>query len=419
MTFYDDHCSYLIPMGGWFFFSTLLTTYNKEIFGSKQMAFPCPLLMTSVHFFAQWIICYSLTSFFPRTFGGAEVKAMSWRTYLLVSIPCGCVTSFDIGLSNEALVRITITFYTMVKASSPIFVLFFAFIFRIEKITLSLIMVIAVIAFGELLTVYGETEFNLLGFILCLSSSVLAGLRWTLVQFSLNSLDPPLASAISTLRVISSSMFISLFIISLIVEKPIRTLSDSPFFATSSASLETFLIGIVGAFLAVSMILCEYNLIMKSSALILMIGGIIKELTNIFLGVSVFKDTLDALNVTGCSIVFGGVILYKIIFHSNVCRRKEQCSHPGQFTECKKILTSNGETEEFEIIEFGEGDTSAGLGFDSKNRKNDFLLLKEVTRLQAEINFLKNELQMKDDFIKQINSKTTMNSDTIVCEQAE
>ena len=113
---------------------------------------------------------------------------MSWHTYLSTSIPCGCVASFDIGMANLALVRISITFYTMIKASAPIFVLFFAFIFRIEQITIGvsffvflcfcleangvfkLVLVIGIISVGELLTVWGEVDFDVLGFILCLGS---------------------------------------------------------------------------------------------------------------------------------------------------------------------------------------------------------------------------------------------------------
>jgi len=45
-----------------------------------------------------------------------------------------------------------------------------------------LVSVVGTIAVGELLAVYGETSFNLRGFLLCLSASVLSGLRWTLVQ---------------------------------------------------------------------------------------------------------------------------------------------------------------------------------------------------------------------------------------------
>jgi len=369
MTFYENHCSYLIPMAGWFFFSALLSLYNKYIFGSKEMAFPCPLTMTSVHFLMQWIVSYCLTSCFPRVFGGGEVKAMSWRNYLLVSIPCGCVTSFDIGLSNEALVRITITFYTMVKASSPIFVLFFAFIFRIEQITFSLISVIAVITFGEFLTVFGEAEFNAVGFILCLSSSILAGLRWTMVQFFLNRLEPPLVSAISTLRLVSSTMFISLTLIAFIVEEPIHTLYHSPFFASRSDSVETVLIAFIGAFLAVSMVLCEFCLIMKSNAIVLMIGGIVKELFTITLGVSIFKDTLDTINIIGCLIVFSGVVLYKTTIHSNAREMKKESSYSKQYAQNEKvnICEINNDVDQKNIYgNLTENDNSTSLDIDDE-----------------------------------------------------
>lgn len=315
MSFYKKHCTYLPAMAGWFLFSALLSGYNKFVFGEKKMAFPCPLTLTSMHFLCQWIISYALTSSYPDVFGGREVKEMCWRTFMVVSLSCGCVTSFDVGLSNLALVHITITFYTMVKASAPIFVLLFASLLRIEQITMNLVLVILVIAIGEFLTVYGEAEFNLLGFLLCLSSSVLSGLRWTIVQFSLKTLDPPLKTALSTMRVISGSMFFSLFLFALILEQPFQTLPGSPFFSSTIDSTKTIIIGLSGAFLAVSMVLCEFYLIMKSSAIVLMIGGVVKELTTIFLGVSVFKDTLDAVNIFGCTIVFGGVLLYKILFH--------------------------------------------------------------------------------------------------------
>ena len=104
---YSEHCTYLIPMLGWFVFSGLLSLYNKYIFGETHMAFPCPLLMTSVHFLVQFIWSYTLSRKYPITFGGDQVDAMSWNTYLTVAIPCGLVTSFDVGLSNLALVRIT------------------------------------------------------------------------------------------------------------------------------------------------------------------------------------------------------------------------------------------------------------------------------------------------------------------------
>ena len=114
-----------------------------------------------------------------------------------VSIPCGLVTALDVGFSNMALVRISITFFTMVKSSSPIWVLISAFIFGLEKITCNLILVGALITSGEILTAFGEVEFDTVGFLLCLTAAVLSGIRWTLMQFKLQKVDPPGLSGLS------------------------------------------------------------------------------------------------------------------------------------------------------------------------------------------------------------------------------
>ena len=283
MGFYQDHCVYLPAMLGWFIFSALLSSYNKLVFGSGHMAFPCPLLLTSLHFFVQWIFSWSVTAAFPKHFGGDQVANMPWKSYLSTSIPCGLVTSGDVGLSNLSLVRISITFYTMVKASTPIFVLGWAYILGIERITISLIGVVIVIALGEFLTVAGEIHFDMVGFFLCLSASILSGARWTLVQLKLHTLDPPLKTTIATMRVISPSMFLSMLIISLCIEKPWVKLS-SGYFETVGQGFWTLGMGMIGATFAVAMIICEFYLIMRANAIVLMIGGVIKEMITIIVG---------------------------------------------------------------------------------------------------------------------------------------
>jgi len=83
----------------------------------------------------------------------------------------------DIGLSNASLKFITLAFYSMVfvcvhgglmvalcKSSTLAFVLGFAFLFRLEKMELRLILVIATITIGVILMVATETEFVLTGY---------------------------------------------------------------------------------------------------------------------------------------------------------------------------------------------------------------------------------------------------------------
>lgn len=328
-------------MSGWFIFSILLSAYNKHVFGSGEMAFPCPLTLTSMHFLLQWLVSLLLTSTCPTTFGG-EVKKMSWNAFLATSIPCGCIASFDIGLANLALVRITITFYTMIKASAPIFVLFFAFIFRIEKITMGLVLVIAIISAGELLTVWGEVDFDFTGFILCLGSSVCSGLRWTLVQFKIQNLEPPLKSAVSTMRLLSPSMFFSMLILCIIIERPVSTLAASTYFATFGDSCSTLLIALAGGSLAISMVLCEFYLILKTNAIVLMLGGIIKEMITILVGATAFHDQLDILNISGCIVVFSGVIFYKIILYFNKLEKEKD---RGEYGVAESLATTLEDSE--------------------------------------------------------------------------
>jgi solute carrier family 35, member C2 len=313
------------------------------------MNFPCPLLMTSLHFLYQWIVSASVLRRWStpapppsgenndnnnnnnNTSGSigimldrdsTRLASMSWEEWIAVSIPCGLVTSGDIGLSNLAIVTLSLSFYTMIKASTPIFVLGWAYIFGIERITWPLIGVVLVIGAGEFLTVKGEVDFEFNGFLLCLTAAMLSGARWTMVQLKLQTMDPPLKSPISTMRLLAPSMFASMLLLSLVFEKPWVQLAGY----STEYNVKAVAIGLVGAKFAIAMIFCEFYLIMHASAIILMIGGVMKELLTIILGVTIFKDKLNRINILGSVIVFLGVLLYKVVFH---LEKQQKATRPG------------------------------------------------------------------------------------------
>ena len=262
---------------------------------------------------------------------------MSWREWMHTSVPCGLVTSGDIGLSNLSLVTISITFYTMVKASTPIFVLLWAYVFGIETITCNLILVVAIIATGEFLTVAGEVGFEPIGFFLCLTASMLSGMRWTLVQLKLQTMDPPLKTTITTMRLLAPSMFVSMLFLSLIVEQPWSKFDH----LTTSEATYILALGLMGAFLATAMILCEFHLIMYASAIILMLGGVMKEMITIFVGVFYFGDNLNRLNLAGCFVVFLGVIFYKVTHYLDKRTREEALRKRSASDDDLSLLTGN------------------------------------------------------------------------------
>ncbi|CAB9520206.1 Solute carrier family 35 member C2 (Partial), partial [Seminavis robusta] len=156
-------------------------------------------------------------------------------------------------------------------------------------------------------------DFAFKGFLLCLMASVLSGARWTLVQLKIQKMDPPLKTSVATMRVLAPFMCVTMVVVSILLENPREKLKD---YMDSWKTISFVLgLGMGGACLAVLMILCEFYLIMHSNAVVLMIGGVIKEILTIFIGVGFFGDTINFVNFLGCCVVFAGVILYKVTHH--------------------------------------------------------------------------------------------------------
>jgi hypothetical protein len=109
----------------------------------------------------------------------------TWKEYSTGVLPNGVATGLDIGFSNASLSIITLSFYTMCKSSAPLFLLLFAFLWRIETPTWGLAGIVAVISTGLVMLVDGEVEFNLLGFFLVMSAAAMSGIRWTIAQILL------------------------------------------------------------------------------------------------------------------------------------------------------------------------------------------------------------------------------------------
>ncbi|KAH9794207.1 putative sugar phosphate/phosphate translocator [Citrus sinensis] len=145
----------------WYTFSTFLTLYNKTLLGDDMGKFPAPLLMNTVHFSMQAILSKAIIWFWSHR----------WTLPFTV-VPTGLATALDVNLSNESLVFISVTFATMCKSASPIFLLVFAFAFRLESPSIKLL-------------VAKETEFEFWGFLFVMLAAVMSGFRWCMTQILL------------------------------------------------------------------------------------------------------------------------------------------------------------------------------------------------------------------------------------------
>ena len=141
----------------------------------------------------------------------------------------------DIGLSNLSLKFITLSFYSaslylsiplmslplppaMCKSSSLIFVLLFAFLFRLEIFSWRLVFVITLISAGVVLMVATETAFHLAGMVMVFSASALGGLRWSLTQILLKKRNMGMDTPVATVYWLAPVMGFTLALVSMVVE---------------------------------------------------------------------------------------------------------------------------------------------------------------------------------------------------------
>ena len=144
----------------------------------------------------------------------------------------------------------------MVKSSTLLFVLLFAFIFRIETPSLRLVGVILLISFGVFLMVFNTTAVSISGLIMVFSASGLAGLRWALTEMVMKKKAIGLSNPFATIFWLAPLMALSLAVVSLGLEGW-GNVFNSEHLQGSKAILTTLVIIFPGG-LAFAMVSSEY-----------------------------------------------------------------------------------------------------------------------------------------------------------------
>lgn len=299
----------------WFSLSMALSLYNKWMFsshdnkkGRKNLNFPFPLFTTAGHMLVQFLGSFLVLTLIPRLKPPKDHN-LTVKDYTTRIGPCGMATGLDIGFSNASLKTITLAFYTMCKSSSLAFVLLFAFLFRLEKLRLSLVGVIAIITVGVVLMVATETHFVLEGFILVVTAAAMGGLRWALTQILLKE-NPSTSNPFSSIFHLAPIMFASLIVVAMVLEGPIAFLRAPLWSQKGLLAIPILLFPGVLAFL---MTASEFGLIQRTSVVTLSVAGIFKEVLTIGLSALVYGDELTPMNISGLLITIVGIGVYNYL----------------------------------------------------------------------------------------------------------
>ncbi|KAK4487110.1 hypothetical protein RD792_006425 [Penstemon davidsonii] len=301
----------------WYTFSTFLTLYNKTLLGDHLGKFPAPLLMNTVHFAMQAALSKAITWYWSDR---SHSSVMSWKDYFVRVVPTALSTAMDINLSNASLVFISVTFATMCKSASPIFLLLFAFAFRLESPSVKLLGIMLVISVGVLLTGcvgLGNTFQNLrrrlnlsfgVSYLLCLLLSCLGSVglcHKCFSRYELRGLKNPL----TLMSYVSPVMAIATALLSLIFD-PWHEFRTNDYFDSSWHIVRSCLLMLFGGTLAFFMVLTEYILLSVTSAVTVTIAGVVKEAVTILVAVFYFHDEFTWLKGAGLVTIMIGVSLF-------------------------------------------------------------------------------------------------------------
>lgn len=290
------------------------------MFSSDHLDFHFPLFATSLHMVVQFILASSvllavpsLRPSQPLLADGSQPKALVTPLFYFTRlVPTGTTTSLDIGLGNTSLRFITLTFYTMCKSSVLIFVLIFAFLFRLEKPSLKLILIILTMTLGVLMMVAGETSFHALGFALAMSASFFSGFRWALTQILLLR-HPATSNPFATMFFIAPIMFVTLFFIACISETPSAVITGIFLLVRDHGVAKALLLLIVPGCIAFCMIASEFTLLQRTSVVTLSICGIFKEVVTISAAGIIFHDELSVVNISGLIVTIISIGCYNYL----------------------------------------------------------------------------------------------------------
>ncbi|GLT26707.1 hypothetical protein SLA2020_017530 [Shorea laevis] len=291
----------------WYTFSTFLTLYNKTLLGDHLGKFPAPMLMNTVHFTIQAVLSKLITWYWSDRF--QQNVPMSWNDYLSRVVPTALSTALDVDLSNASLVFISVTFATMCKSGAPIFLLLFAFAFRLESPSIKLFGIIVVISFGVLLTVSKETEFEFWGFLFVMLAAVVSGFRWCMTQILLQKEASGLRNPLMLMSYLTPVMAGATAVLFLFLD-PWHEFRKNNYFNNSWHVARSCFLMLFGGTLAFFMVLMEYILVSVTSAVTVTIAGVVKEAVTILVAVFYFHDEFTWLKGVGLITIMVGVGLF-------------------------------------------------------------------------------------------------------------
>ncbi|MCJ1282677.1 hypothetical protein MMC26_002002 [Xylographa opegraphella] len=284
----------------WITMSSSVILFNKWILDTAGFRFP--IILTTWHLAFGTLMTQILSRTTTLLDGRKKVK-MTGRVYLRAIMPIGLFFSLSLICGNLTYLYLSVAFIQMLKATTPVAVLLSSWVMGLAQPNLKVLFNISFIVAGVIIASFGEIKFVLIGVLFQLGGVIFEAIRLTLVQSLLSSAEYKMDPLVS-FYYFAPVCAIMNGLVSLIFEVPYIHMSDI-------ARVGYFTL-LANAMVAFGLNVCVVFLIGRTSAVVMTLCGVLKDILLVFASIMIWGTPVTALQYFGYSIALGGMVYYKL-----------------------------------------------------------------------------------------------------------
>ncbi|KAL7945622.1 triose-phosphate transporter family domain-containing protein [Trichoderma barbatum] len=322
----------------WMFFSNVTIIFNKWLLdtaGFKYRKLDSHGLLSGklkTILLTCWHLIYATiaTQILARTTTLLDSRRnfpVTGRLYLRTILPIGLLYSGSLICSNVVYLYLSVSFIQMLKAASPVAVLFASWAWGVADPNLSKFINVMVIVFGVAVSSFGEIQFSWTGFFFQVGGTCFEAVRVVMIQVMLSgeglNMDP-----LVSLYYYAPVCAVMNFLIALV--------SELPKFKWEDAVHAGFGMLFLNASIAFILNVASVFLIGKTSGLVMTLTGIFKSILLVVASIIIWSTQITFLQTVGYTIALGGLIYYSLGY--------DQLASLGMATLAwiNEFLSSNG-----------------------------------------------------------------------------
>ncbi|KAJ5894288.1 sugar phosphate/phosphate translocator [Penicillium taxi] len=332
----------------WIALSSSVILFNKWVLSSAKFA----LFLTTWHM----VFATAMTQFLARfttVLDSRHKVPMTPATYGRAIVPIGIMFSLSLICGNLAYLYLSVSFIQMLKATNVVVTLFATWFFGIAPPNFKTLGNVAIIVAGVVIASFGEIKFEMFGFLIQIGGIIFEALRLVMVQRLLSSAEFKMDPLVS-LYYYAPACAVTNGVVTLFTDLPRMSMEN-----IYSLGVATLIANALVAFLLNASVVL---LIGKTSAVVLTMAGILKDILLVCASMIIFRDPVTGQQFFGYSIALGGLVYYKLgpeklrTMSTDVRLQAAEYRHsnPAKF---KGILLGAGATVVLTVLYFGSPST--------------------------------------------------------------